>query len=45
MVTSASDGYARVWSEKGELKAIFKQNNMLMVSKWNRDSTFIASGG
>lgn len=45
VVTSASDGIARVWSDKGELKAFFKSNNMLMSSKWNRDSTLIASGG
>lgn len=45
MVTSASDGFARVWSDKGELKSIFKQNNMLMTSKWNKDSSLIASGG
>lgn len=44
-MTSASDGLARVWNDKGELKAIFKSNNMLMASKWNRDSTLIASGG
>ena len=45
VVTSASDGYARVWSDKGELKSIFKSNNMLLASKWNKDSTLIASGG
>ena len=45
MVTSASDGFARVWNDKGELKNLFKYNNMLMASKWNRDSTLIASGG
>jgi hypothetical protein len=45
VVTSASDGYARVWSDKGELKAIYKYNNMLLASKWNRDSSLIASGG
>lgn len=45
MVTSASDGYARVWNDKGELKCIFKSNNLLMASKWNKDSSLIASGG
>lgn len=45
MVTSASDGLARVWSDKGEIKSIFNCNNMVMVSKWNKDGSLIASGG
>lgn len=45
VVTSASDGFARVWSDKGELKSVFKYNNMLLASKWNKDSQLIASGG
>jgi hypothetical protein len=45
VVTSASDGFARVWSDKGEIKSIFNYNSMVMVSKWNKDSSLIASGG
>ena len=44
-VTSASDGLARVWSDKGEMKSIMNYNAMVMVSKWNKDSSLIASGG
>jgi WD40 repeat protein len=44
-VTSASDGVARVWNDKGEIKCMFKATNMLLASKWNKDSTYIASGG
>jgi WD40 repeat protein len=44
-VTSASDGLARVWSDKGEIKSIFNCNKMVMVSKWNRDGSMIASAG
>ena len=44
-MTSASDGFARVWSDKGEIKSVFNCNNMVLVSKWNRDGTIIASGG
>ncbi len=28
LVTSASDGFARVWSDKGEIKSIFNCNNI-----------------
>ena len=45
VVTSASDGLARVWSDKGEIKSIFNYNSMVMVSKWNKESSLIASGG
>ena len=45
MVTSASDGLARVWTDKGEIRSIFNCNNMVMVSKWNKDGSLIASGG
>lgn len=44
-MTSASDGVARVWNDKGEVKCIFKANNMLLASKWSKDNQFIASGG
>ena len=44
-MTSCSDGYARGWTDKGELRYMFKYNNLLFASKWNRDSTLIASGG
>eukprot|EP00347_Sterkiella_histriomuscorum_P013599 403364101 len=37
MVTSASDGYARVWSDKGELQSIFNCNN---ISKQNNSSHY-----
>lgn len=43
-MTSASDGLARVWSDKGELKSVFNcSTEMVMVSKWNKDGTLIAS--
>lgn len=37
MVTSASDGFARVWSDKGELQSIFNCNT---ISKTNNPSHF-----
>lgn len=37
VVTSASDGVARVWNDKGEIKCIFKSNNMILASKWSKD--------
>lgn len=45
MVSSASDGLARVWTDKGEIKSIFNCNGMVMVSKWNKDGSLIASAG
>jgi WD40 repeat protein len=47
-VTSASDGIARVWSLNGDLMNVYKANDneqMLLASKWNKDGTYIASGG
>ena len=56
-MTSASDGVARVWNDKGDIRCIFKTNTsdifiskdllvlMKLVSKWSRDGQFIASGG
>jgi hypothetical protein len=44
-VTSASDGLARVWSDTGEMKSLFNCKNMVMVSKWNKDGSLIASAG
>lgn len=44
-MTSASDGLARVWSDKGEIKSIFNCNSMVLVSKWNKDGSLIASAG
>jgi len=45
VVTSASDGLSRVWSDQGEIKSIFNCNNIVMVSKWNKDGSLIASAG
>lgn len=44
-MTSASDGVARVWNDRGELTGIFNCNtgSSVMVSKWNKDSNLIAS--
>lgn len=33
-----------MWSDKGELKSVFNcSTEMVMVSKWNKDGTLIAS--
>jgi WD40 repeat protein len=45
VVTSASDGIARVWNDKGDIICVLKTNSMLMASKWSKDGQYIASGG
>mmetsp|Transcript_42051 Transcript_42051/g.40319 ORF Transcript_42051/g.40319 Transcript_42051/m.40319 type:complete len:88 (+) Transcript_42051:866-1129(+) len=56
VVTSASDGVARVWNDRGDIQCIYRAgqdylmsmgviNNLSLASKWNKEGQLIASGG
>lgn len=45
LLTSAYDNIARVWSMQGKLEGLFRSQNSLICSCWNKTDTLIASGG
>jgi len=45
LLTSAYDNISRVWSLQGKLQGLFKAQNSLICSYWNKSDTLVASGG
>lgn len=45
LLTSAYDNISRVWSMQGKLEGLFRSENSLIYSCWNKNDTLIASGG
>lgn len=45
LLTSAYDNIARVWNMEGKLEGLFRSQNRLICSAWNKGDTLVASGG
>ena len=45
LLTSAYDNIARVWNIQGKIQGLFRAQNHLVCSCWNRSDTLVASGG
>lgn len=45
LLTSAYDNIARVWNLEGKLQGLFRTQNSLIISCWNKSDTLVASGG
>lgn len=45
LLTSAYDNISRVWSMQGKLEGLFRSQNSLICSCWNKSDTLVASGG
>ena len=45
LLTSAYDNIARVWSMQGKLEGLFRSQNSIISSVWNKNDSLVASGG
>jgi WD40 repeat protein len=45
LLTSAYDNIARVFSLQGKIQGMFKTDNSIFCSSWNKSDTLVATGG